>query len=98
MFRFANKFDYLLMIVGSIGSIIGGAALPLFALFWGEMIDNFRTPQGLVDETYKTLLYFIYVGLAVLVFCWIMLTCWAITGQRQSKTCKIVYLQSILKQ
>ena len=49
LFRFANKFDYLLMIVGSIGSMIGGAALPLFALFWGEMIDNFRTPQGLVD-------------------------------------------------
>jgi len=49
LFRFANKFDYLLMIVGSIGSMIGGAALPLFALFWGEMIDNIRTPQGLVD-------------------------------------------------
>jgi ATP-binding cassette subfamily B (MDR/TAP) protein 1 len=41
LFRFANKTDYILMVVGSIAALAMGAALPAFALLWGSMTDSF---------------------------------------------------------
>ena len=43
MFRFAKKIDYVYMILGTIGALANGASLPLLALFWGDMINNFDT-------------------------------------------------------
>ena len=41
MFRFATGFDYFLMVLGSIGAISVGAAMPAFAFLWGQMTDSF---------------------------------------------------------
>lgn len=41
MFRFATKFDIILMICGTIGAIAMGVAFPAFAYIWGDMIDSF---------------------------------------------------------
>ena len=35
MFRFATGCDYFLMVLGSIGAIAVGGALPAFAFIWG---------------------------------------------------------------
>ena len=35
LFRFATCFDIVLMVIGSIGAIGMGAALPAFAFIWG---------------------------------------------------------------
>ncbi|XP_064648001.1 ATP-dependent translocase ABCB1-like isoform X1 [Lineus longissimus] len=41
MFRFGTCLDYFLMIIGTLGAMGHGAALPLVLLFFGEMIDSF---------------------------------------------------------
>jgi ATP-binding cassette subfamily B (MDR/TAP) protein 1 len=41
LFRFADKFDKILMFFGSLGAIAIGTALPLFALLWGNMTNSF---------------------------------------------------------
>jgi len=41
LFAFADSTDNLLMVVGSIGAIGNGVALPLLALLLGQIIDNF---------------------------------------------------------
>lgn len=41
LFRFADRTDYILIIVGSIFALALGAALPCFVLFWGDMTDAF---------------------------------------------------------
>jgi ATP-binding cassette subfamily B (MDR/TAP) protein 1 len=40
----------------------------------------------------------IYLGIAALVFGWIMIAMWVITGQRQASKCKKSYYESLLKQ
>lgn len=39
MFSFADKYDYLLMFVGSIGACVHGASVPVFFIFFGKMIN-----------------------------------------------------------
>jgi ATP-binding cassette subfamily B (MDR/TAP) protein 1 len=41
MFRFADKYDYLMMGVGTFGALCLGASTPLFILFWGDFTNVF---------------------------------------------------------
>lgn len=49
LFRFAKPVDYAIMAVGTIASIGNGAAMPLFALLWGNMIDSFKSQVDMVS-------------------------------------------------
>lgn len=45
LFSFADKFDHLLMITGSLGAIIHGSSMPVFFLLFGEMVNGFGKNQ-----------------------------------------------------
>ena len=49
LFSFADGTDVVLMIVGTIGAIGNGLALPLMTVFFGEMIDSFGSNQANTD-------------------------------------------------
>lgn len=56
LFRFANRFDKTLMIVGSIAAALNGLTTPLFGLLFGQMADKFSpdsTGQQIVDSAGK---------------------------------------------
>jgi ATP-binding cassette subfamily B (MDR/TAP) protein 1 len=98
LFRFADKLDYFLMTVGIICALIAGGSVSIFSLLWGDIIDNFKSKDELVNQTYDTMLKFIYIGLEILVLGAMMIYSWLITGNRQSNRCKKVYLQSLFSQ
>ena len=57
LFSFADKYDYLLMFVGTVGAVIHGSAMTVFFLFFGDLINGFgknqRNPAKMVDEVSK---------------------------------------------
>ncbi|KAK4409876.1 ABC transporter B family member 19 [Sesamum angolense] len=69
LFSFADKYDYLLMISGSIGAVIHGSSMPVFFLLFGEMVNGFGKNQmdlhKMTHEVAKYALYFVYLGLVV---------------------------------
>ncbi|KAG7595575.1 P-loop containing nucleoside triphosphate hydrolase [Arabidopsis suecica] len=101
LFAFADSFDVLLMICGSIGAIGNGVCLPLMTLLFGDLIDSFGKNQNnkdIVDVVSKVCLKFVYLGLGTLGAAFLQVACWMITGERQAARIRSTYLKTILRQ
>lgn len=97
LFRFAKTPDYILMILGTIFSLANGGVMPMFALFWGDMLDAF-SDASLVDNTREVMYLFLYIAAGAFVSGWIMIGSWVITAERQAIECRKQYLKSLLRQ
>lgn len=62
-----NKQEWPYITVGSVSSVIMGAAMPLFALIFGEVIGvfNHEDPDMIRSETNRFSLYFVVIGIVV---------------------------------
>lgn len=86
------------MAVGTVAAMVMGVGLPVFSFILGDTINNFQDMTSMVEESKKTMLIFIYVGIGAFAAGWTMFACWMITGERQAIACRKVYLKSLLTQ
>ncbi|GFY88632.1 P-glycoprotein 9 [Actinidia rufa] len=65
LFSFANRFDTVLMIVGTISAIANGLAQPLMMLTLGNLVNSFGTsaPSTLLHNVSKVCLKFFYLAI-----------------------------------
>ena len=63
LFSFATRMDYLLMLGGTIGACLHGAALPLAVYLFGNIVDSiglyFFDPSRLYQDASKVLFMFL---------------------------------------
>nr|CAD40903.1 OSJNBa0036B21.21 [Oryza sativa Japonica Group]CBW45777.1 ORW1943Ba0077G13.5 [Oryza rufipogon] len=85
LFGFADPLDWLLMAAGSAGAVVHGAAMPVFFLLFGELINGFGKNQHslrrMTDEVSKA-----------------QIACWMYTGERQVGALRRRYLEAVLRQ
>ncbi|KMZ73429.1 ABC transporter B family member 21 [Zostera marina] len=90
------------MIVGALAAIANGLSLPIMSILFGEVIDSFGTnsadTKNIVKEVSKIVLKFVYLGLGSGIVSFLQVSCWMITGERQSSRIRGLYLKSILRQ
>lgn len=102
LFCFADKFDCLLVISGSIGAVIHGSSMPVFFLLFGQMVNGFGQNQmdlhKMTNEVAKYALYFVCLGLVVCFSSYAEIACWMYTGERQAGALRRKYLEAVLKQ
>ncbi|KAL3844648.1 hypothetical protein ACJIZ3_002051 [Penstemon smallii] len=102
LFTFADKYDYVLMICGSLGAIVHGSSMPVFFLLFGQMVNGFGKNQmdlhTMTHEVAKYALYFVYLGLIVCFSSYAEIACWMYTGERQVGAFRKKYLEAVLKQ
>ena len=55
MFRYADRLDVLLMVVGAVGAVANGVAEPLMTVIFGNVIDSFgdSTAQSIIRSVRK---------------------------------------------
>ncbi|CBI22189.3 unnamed protein product, partial [Vitis vinifera] len=102
LFSFADKYDWILMVSGSVGAVIHGSSMPVFFLLFGEMVNGFGKNQTdlskMTEEVAKYALYFVYLGVVVCISSYAEIACWMYTGERQVSTLRKKYLEAVLKQ
>ncbi|CDY15432.1 BnaA08g27160D [Brassica napus] len=101
LFAFADSYDVLLMICGSVGAMGNGVGLPLMTLLFGDLIDSFGQNQNnkdIVDVISKVCVKFVYLGIGTLGAAFLQVACWMITGERQAAKIRNMYLKTILRQ
>ncbi|KAL9236879.1 hypothetical protein vseg_011498 [Gypsophila vaccaria] len=100
LFSFGDKYDRMLMMVGSIAAICNGIAQPLMTLILSQVINSFghSDPRHVVHDVSKVSLKFLFLAIYTGVACFLQVTCWIVTGERQAARIRGLYLQTILRQ
>ncbi|KAF8380715.1 hypothetical protein HHK36_028205 [Tetracentron sinense] len=102
LFAFADFWDYVLMAVGSVGACIHGASVPVFFIFFGQLINiigiAYLFPASVSHKVAKYALDFVYLSVAILFSSWTEVACWMYTGERQAAKMRMAYLRSMLNQ
>ncbi|KAJ0053668.1 hypothetical protein Pint_03486 [Pistacia integerrima] len=102
LFTFADFYDCVLMVLGSIGAIIHGVSVPVFFIYFGKMINiiglAYLAPKAASHKVAKYSLDFVYLSVAIMFSSWLEVACWMYTGERQAAKMRMAYLRSMLSQ
>ncbi|KAK6934966.1 ABC transporter-like, ATP-binding domain [Dillenia turbinata] len=102
LFAFADFYDYVLMTIGSIGACLHGASVPVFFIFFGDLINiigiAYLFPKQTSHKVAKYSLDFVYLSVAILFSSWTEVASWMYTGERQAAKMRMAYLKSMLNQ
>ncbi|KAE8788318.1 multidrug resistance protein 1 [Hordeum vulgare] len=100
MLRYADRLDILLMVIGSLGAVGNGASGSLILVFFGDAINSFgeSTTSTVLPAVTKVVLNFVYVGIGTAVASFLQMSCWTMSGERQSARIRSLYLKSVLRQ
>ncbi|KAK9169269.1 hypothetical protein Syun_001409 [Stephania yunnanensis] len=104
LFACADGFDWVLMVVGSLAAAAHGTALVVYLHFFGKVIHllNFRDPPERREELFREFahhaLQIVYIASGVFAAGWIEVSCWILTGERQTAVIRSKYVQVLLNQ
>ncbi|CAG8441545.1 4408_t:CDS:2 [Scutellospora calospora] len=105
LYRFATKFDWMIMFIGLLFSIGAGAAMPVTTIFFGKMVDfftRFQLHEISPDEFSAKISYFslifVYLAIAIFVATYASISTWVYTGERLARQIRERYLRAILRQ
>ncbi|GBG24499.1 ABC transporter B family member 3 [Hondaea fermentalgiana] len=98
-FRYADSKDYVLILLGLIGGAGLGVAMPLFAIFLGDLFNDFNAAGAdIMAAGRKYLMFFGIVGASSFVAGFLQIACFTMASERITLRIRSLYLNAILKQ
>ncbi|KAF5467238.1 hypothetical protein F2P56_017085 [Juglans regia] len=102
LFACADRLDWALMLVGSLAAAAHGTALVVYLHYFAKIVHVLRIGPDKHEEQFEKFreLTFTIVYIAVGVFAagWIEVSCWILTGERQTAVIRSRYVQVLLNQ
>lgn len=100
LFRFADGLDIFLVILGALGAIGVGGALPAFSLLFGDLINDINDPNSTraaaaVEDLSLT---FLYVGIGMFGGGFLRVFGLTAAAKRQTHKFRVMYLRQMLRQ
>ncbi|XP_017984703.1 PREDICTED: ABC transporter B family member 20 isoform X1 [Theobroma cacao] len=107
LFACADRLDWALMIVGSLAAAAHGTALVVYLHYFAKIVHVLgigppEQGQGGMEvpfERFKELAStIVYIAVGVFAAGWIEVSCWILTGERQTAVIRSRYVQVLLNQ
>ncbi|KAL0907280.1 hypothetical protein M5K25_021680 [Dendrobium thyrsiflorum] len=100
LFSLADSIDIILMILGTAGAIANGAVMPICMLIGGKITDSYGAGdiKDVVHRVSKLTLQMFYLAAGSGLASFLQVTCWMVTGERQTARIRSIYFKAILKQ
>uniref|UniRef100_A0A803JQ19 ATP-binding cassette sub-family B member 5 n=1 Tax=Xenopus tropicalis TaxID=8364 RepID=A0A803JQ19_XENTR len=111
IFRFADKLDIFLMVIGLIGAAGNGLCLPMLNLVYGQVTDSILCFNSSIQNSsecnkFKPLgeqmtifaLYYVAIGAAVIVSGYAQVSFWVLAAARQTRKMRQAFFRSVLSQ
>ncbi|KAK8950164.1 ABC transporter B family member 20 [Platanthera guangdongensis] len=105
LFACADGFDWFLMAFGAVAAAAHGMALVVYLLYFGKSINllsshnlEHKTADEIFDQFKQHALYIVYIASGVFAAAWIEVSCWILTGERQTAVIRSKYVQVLLNQ
>ncbi|XP_014497738.1 ABC transporter B family member 20 [Vigna radiata var. radiata] len=104
LFACADRFDWFLMTVGSLAAAAHGTALVVYLHYFAKIIHVLRmdpelgTSHEQFNRFTELALTIVYIAVGVFVAGWIEVSCWILTGERQTAVIRSNYVQVLLNQ
>jgi ATP-binding cassette subfamily B (MDR/TAP) protein 1 len=105
IFRYADHIDVVLMIMGTIGAIGDGMSTNCLLVYVSHLFNSLgygktqnNNHVNFMVEVEKCSLYFVFLGLAVMVAAFMEGYCWSKTSDRQVLRIRYKYLEAVLRQ
>ncbi|KAI3517320.1 hypothetical protein L1887_16534 [Cichorium endivia] len=102
LFACADRLDWVLMVVGSVAAAAHGTALVVYLHYFAKIIQLLShgdESSDLLFHRFKELaLTLLYIAGGVFAAGWIEVSCWILTGERQTAVIRSRYVQVLLNQ
>ncbi|KAK9367521.1 P-loop containing nucleoside triphosphate hydrolase protein [Lipomyces kononenkoae] len=105
LYRYATRYDIAVLIFGYFCSIVAGALLPIMTIVFGQLSQTFvtyfaygGTPEAFQHEIDKYTLYFVYLGIGMIVFTFVETYIHIDRGEVLSSRIREQYLLATLRQ
>ncbi|ONK59061.1 uncharacterized protein A4U43_C08F2580 [Asparagus officinalis] len=102
LLAYADGLDWLLMVLGTLGSVVHGMAQPTGYLLLGKALDafgnNIDNDDNVVNALYKVIPYVWGMALATLPAGFVEISCWMYSSERQLSRLRLAFLEAVLTQ
>ncbi|XP_075484017.1 ABC transporter B family member 20-like isoform X4 [Primulina tabacum] len=104
LFACADRLDWALLIVGSLAAAAHGTALVVYLHYFAKIIHLLRFHGVGIDDDVlfrkfvKLALTIAFIAVGVFFSAWIEVSCWILTGERQTAVIRSRYVQVLLNQ
>ncbi|KAH1045693.1 hypothetical protein J1N35_036477 [Gossypium stocksii] len=107
LFACADSLDWVLMIVGSVAAAAHGTALVVYLHYFAKIVhvlgigSSLTEPERMdvqIDRFRELALTIVYIAAGVFAAGWIEVSCWILTGERQTAVIRSKYVQVLLNQ
>jgi ATP-binding cassette subfamily B (MDR/TAP) protein 1 len=102
LYKYADKWDYLFIVIGLIGAIANGVSMPVFSIIFGNVLNaiglNIFDPGALKNEVDLQVPNFMYLGVASAVAAFLQTFFLVYSSVRQANRLRGAYLASVLSQ
>uniref|UniRef100_A0A4W6C946 ATP-binding cassette, sub-family B (MDR/TAP), member 4 n=1 Tax=Lates calcarifer TaxID=8187 RepID=A0A4W6C946_LATCA len=104
VFRFADTWDIVMILTGTLMAMANGVVLPLMCIVFGDMTDSFwsntffnvDTSQHFCPHSYA--IYYSIMGFMVLVAAYLQVSFWTLAAGRQVRRIRKLFFHRIMQQ